>query len=335
MKIALITGVTGQGGVYLSQLLLQKGYRVVGTSRDARFANRNGLESLGISADVEVVSLLLHDRRRVEDVIDELRPNEIYHLAAPSSVARSFHEPSETTEDIVMSTVNILESIRRIDARIRFFNAASTEMFGDSPLPIDEESRLNPYSPYGVAKSAAFLQTRNYRDAYDTYTCSGIFSNFESALRPANFVTSKIVSAATRIASGEKMTLRLGNTEIYRDWGFAGDYVEAAWRMLQLDQPGDLVIATGEMHSLKDFIEITFELIGKDPHQYVTTDDSLLRPLDIKRSVGNPARAEQQLGWRARHDLRETIRKMFDAHPQLLTDTTTTTSANVMPFPNN
>ena len=333
MKTVRITGGSGQGGAYLSRLLLQKGYRVVGTSRDARLANRSGLEFLGISADVEIVSMPFYDRRRIECMIDELRPDEIYHLSSPSSVARSFLEPGETTEDIVMSTVNILESIRHIGAGIRFFNAVSTEMFGDSPSPIDEESRLSPYSPYGVAKSAAFLQTRNYRDAYGVYACSGNFSNFESALRQANFVTSKIVSAASRIAAGEEMTLPLGNTGIYRDWGFAGDYVEAAWRMLQLDQPEDLVIATGKMHSLSDFIEIAFEMIGKDPHQYVTTDDSLLRPLDINRSVGNPARAEQQLGWRARHDLRETRRKRCDAHPQQRLNTATTSSSNVMSFP--
>ncbi len=238
MKTALITGITGQAGAYLAKQLIVEGYRVVGSSRDVKFANKHGLRFLGLSEqDIDVVSLNLDEFAIVVDLIDELRPDEIYHLASPSSVARSFREPVETTAHIVMSTINLLEAVRRVDAGTRFFNAASTEMFGECEHPADETTHITPKSPYGVAKAAAFLQTRNYRDAYGLFACSGIFSNFESPLRPLNFVTRKIVSTACRIAGGEKMELHLGNTHIRRDWGWTADYVDAARRMLLQESP--------------------------------------------------------------------------------------------------
>ncbi|MDH3377332.1 MAG: GDP-mannose 4,6-dehydratase [Gammaproteobacteria bacterium] len=335
-KTALVTGITGQGGAYLSQLLINRGYKVVGTTRDSRLASLKGLEFLGIASDVEVLSLQYRNRRRVEDVIDGLRPDEIYHLASPSSVARSFVVPGETTEDIVMSTVNILDGIRRIDRDIRFFNAASIEMYGRSKSRINELSPLSPLSPYGVAKSATFLQTRNYREAYGVYACSGILSNFESPLRPASFVTSKIVSAASRIAAGDRNTLHLGNISIHRDWGFAQDHMDAAWKMLQQDNPEDFVIATGKSYSLEDFLNFAFEACGLDYRQHVTIDDSLLRPLDIEQSVGDPSRANQRLEWRAQHELRDVIEIMINAQKteyELGTNSDSISESNVKIFP--
>ena len=335
MKTALITGVTGQCGAYLSRLLLDNDYRVVGTSRDARTTDLAGLKYVGVADDVELCSLAYGDRARTEDLVDELRPDEIYHLASPSSVARSFQEPVETTDDIVMSTVNLLESIRRVDKQIRFFNAASTEMYGDCDSPVNEDVPLNPYSPYGVAKSAAFLQTRNYRQAYNMFACSGILSNFESPLRPANFVTRKIVSAANRIAAGDDITLKLGNVQIRRDWGGARDYVDAVWRMMQLDRPEDLVIATGKEHSLEDFLEFAFAAVGLNYRDHIEVDNSLLRPLDIKRSVGDPSRAARALGWRARTSLKEVVAEMVDAETELTRDKypRLTNLRNVAAFP--
>ena len=314
MKTALITGITGQSGAYLAKQLIVQGYRVVGTSRDARLANTRGLSFLGISnQEIDLVSLIPDDLTMAIDLIDELRPDEIYHLASPSSVARSFQDPVETTKHITLSTINILEAIRRVDKGIRFFNAASTEMFGDCAQPASEGAPIKPKSPYGVAKATAFLQTKNYREAYDLFACSGIFSNFESPLRPLNFVTRKIVSAACRIAGGEELTLHLGNTQIRRDWGWTADYVDAALRMLSQKAPKDYVIATGRHHSLCDFLDLAFQSLHLDYRDHVKVDDSLFRPLDIGVSAADPSAVASELGWRATYRLPDIVKAMIDS----------------------
>jgi GDPmannose 4,6-dehydratase len=303
MKTALITGVTGQAGSYLSALLLEKGYRVVGTTRDIRLAKRSQ------SCNVELVSLDLMNYDQVTDLIDKLRPDEVYHFAAPSSVARSFGDPVKAVTGITIAGLNLLASIRNIDERIRFLDAGSIEIFGECGAPVDESTRLSPHSPYGVGKSSSYLQTRNFREAYNLFACSAIFSNFESPLRSVSFVTAKIVSTACQIAAGEDVDLGLGNIGIFRDWGWAPEYMEAAWRMLQLDEPEDLVIATGIKHSLKEFLEIVFRTLDIDLENRISSDPYLLRPLDIQSSVGNPARAKESIQWSAKYSIEDLIQE--------------------------
>ncbi len=306
MKTALITGVTGQAGSYLSALLLEKGYRVVGTTRDIRLVKRPP------PYNVELVSLDLVNYDQITDLIDELRPDEVYHFAAPSSVARSFGDPVKAVTGITLPGLNLLESIRNIDERIRFLDAGSIEMFGDYGAPVDESTRLSPHSPYGVGKGSSYLQTRNFREAYSLFACSAIFSNFESPLRPVSFVTSKIVSTACRIAAGEDVKLSLGNIGIFRDWGWAPEYMEAAWRMLQLDDPEDLIIATGRKHSLKEFLDVVFQTLGIDYEDRVSLDPYLLRPFDIQSSVGNPAKAKESIQWGAEYSMKDLIQEWVD-----------------------
>lgn len=301
MKTALITGVTGQAGHYLSALLLGKGYRVVGTTRDIATVNRP------VDSKVELVSLDLTNYDRVIDLIDGLRPDEVYHFAAPSSVARSFGDPVRTSVGIMLPTLNILESMRVIGGGIRFLDAASIEMFGDCGTAAHERTPLDPHSPYGVAKTTSYLQTKNFREAYDLHACSAIFSNFESPRRPVGFVTGKIVSSACQIARGEVAELKLGNIEIYRDWGWAPEYMEAAWRMMQLDEPQDLVIATGKRRSLSDFLEIAFYAVGLKYEDHVSRDTHLLRPYDIQSSVGDPEKARRTIHWVASYNLEELV----------------------------
>lgn len=307
MKTALITGVTGQAGSYLSELLLDKGYRVVGTTRDMRLVKRPQ------SCNAELISLDLMNFDQVIDSLDQLRPDEVYHFAAPSSVARSFGDPVKAVTGITLPGINLLESIRKIDGRIRFLDAGSIEMFGECGAPVDEGTRLSPHSPYGVGKCSSYLQTRNFRQAYSMFACSAVFSNFESPLRPVSFVTAKIVSTACRIAAGEDVNLSLGNIDIFRDWGWAPEYMEAAWRMLQLDEPEDLIIATGRKHSLKEFLDIVFQTLGIDYEERVSLDPYLLRPFDIRSSVGNPAKAKESIKWRAKYSLEDLIREWVEA----------------------
>jgi len=306
MKTALITGVTGQAGTYLAALLLGKGYRVIGTTRDTKLVKRSKLDH------VDVVSLDLTNCDQVTDLIDELRPDEVYHLAAPSSVARSFGDPVKAVTGITLPGLNVLESIRKIDVRIRFLDAGSIEMFGECEVPADEGTRLDPHSPYGVGKGSSYLQTKNYREAYGLFSCTAIFSNFESPLRPVSYVTGKIVSTVCQMAAGGDVDLALGNIGICRDWGWAPEYMEAAWRMLQLDEPEDLVIATGKKHSLGEFLQITFDAVGVNYKDHVIADPYLLRPFDIQSSVGNPARAKEVIRWSAEYSLEELIREWVD-----------------------
>ena len=299
-KTALIFGISGQDGAYLAHMLLSRGYSVHGASRDAealRFAN---LSRLGIKDQVELHSASLSDFRSTLSILTMVEPDEIYNLAGQSSVALSFNQPVETFESVTVGTLNILECIRYVKLPLRMFNAISSECFGDTKEPANEETPFRPCSPYAMAKSAAFWAVKTYRDAYGLQVCSGILSNHESPIRPERFVCKKIVAAAVRIANGSKETLTLGNVSIQRDWGLASEYADAMWRILQRDSIEDFIIATGETCTLGDLMEAAFESVGLDVNDHVTTDDSLLRPLDVTVSRLDPRKAREKLGWVAR-----------------------------------
>ncbi len=300
MKTALICGVSGQDGAYLAQLLLKKGYVVYGGSRDAQMSSFRNLARLGIQADVRVVSVNINDFRSVLQTLLKTKPDEVYNLAGQSSVGLSFEQPVETLESISVGTLNLLEAIRFSNLPIRFYNAGSSECFGDTgSVAADELTPFRPRSPYGVAKAAAFWQVANYREAYQLQASTGILFNHESPLRPERFVTQKIVATACRIAGGSRETLTLGNIDIARDWGWAPDYVAAMWQMLQQDTPDDYVIATGQTHKLRDFIRVVFETVGLNWEEHVQTDPSFFRPTDIAEGHANPTKANEQLGWQA------------------------------------
>ncbi len=310
-KKALICGVSGQDGAYLAQLLLKKGYSVCGTSRDAQISSFSNLQRLGIREQVKVTSMSLTDFRSVLQVLKKVEPDEIYNLAGQSSVGLSFDQPVETLESIATGTLNLLEAIRFTEAPIRLYNAGSSECFGDiGDRAADETTPFQPRSPYAVAKSTAFWEVANYREAYNLFACSGILFNHESPLRPQRFVTQKIVAAACRIAKGSTETLYLGNTQIQRDWGWAPEYVEAMYLMLQQDQPDDYVIATGSSYSLMEFVAATFDCVGLKWQDHVVTDESLLRPTDLAISRGNPRKAKEILGWQAQYRTPEIVAMM-------------------------
>lgn len=313
MKTGLITGISGQGGAYLAKSLLDNDYQVIGTTRDRRQTNTGSLKNLGILDQLTLLSLDMQNSQSVLDLIDQLRPDEIYHLAAPSSVARSFQEPSQTIYSIVLTTVNLLEAVRKTDVNIPCFIATSTEMFGDCAHPANVDSPHNPRSPYGIGKSCAHYQTRNYREAYDLFACSGVLSNFESPLRPRNYVTTKIVGTACKIALGEVSQIELGNLSIRRDWGSAVEFMNAARLCLQQEQPNDYIIATGVTSSLKDFLKITFSCLDMDYEQYLVSKNSLLRPLDIKQTKCDVSDTRTKLGWEAKMSLEQVISEMIYA----------------------
>lgn len=311
---ALISGISGQDGAYLARLLLEKGYRVFGTARDAQMATFHNLEQLGIRQQVTLLSMALNDFRSVLQSLSRARPDEVYNLAGQSSVGLSFEQPVETLESISIGTLNLLEAIRFLQQPIRLYSAGSSECFGDTGgAPADETTPFRPRSPYAVAKSAAHWEVANYREAYNLYACTGILFNHESPLRPERFVTRKITSAACRIAAGSGEKLQLGNISIARDWGLASEYVDAMWRMLQQDTPGDYVIATGETNTLEAFVAETFTQLGLDWQKHVCTDPSLLRPSEIMVSRGNPGKAADKLGWQPEHRMRDVVRIMIAA----------------------
>jgi GDPmannose 4,6-dehydratase len=311
---ALICGVSGQDGAYLAKLLLDKGYEVIGTSRDATVATFSGLAVLGIAAQVRVVSMAPNDFRSVLQTVARAAPDEVYNLAGQTSVGLSFDQPVEAIESIALGTLNLLEAIRFIERPIRFYNAGSSECFGDTQAtPASETTPFRPRSPYAVAKACAHNLVANYREAYGMNACSGIFFNHESPLRPERFVTQKIVRAACRIAGGSGETLRLGNLDIHRDWGWAPEYVDAMWRMLQQEKPEDLVIATGRSVSLEYFVSSAFKQFGLDWRQHVKHDRALLRPSDIKYGAADPTLARQRLGWRASMDVDQVVSEMCRA----------------------
>lgn len=295
---ALICGVSGQDGAYLARLLLSKDYEVWGTSRDAQISEFVGLKALSILDKVKTLSMSPEDFRSVLQVFSDVRPHEIYNLAGQSSVGLSFEQPLETMSSVATGTLNQLEAIRFVDKSIRFYSAGSSECFGDTGgLAANESSLFRPQSPYAVAKAASTWHVSVYRKSYDLFACTGILFNHESPLRPERFVTKKIVSAAKRIASGSNEKLKLGNIDIRRDWGWAPEYVDAMWRMLNLDAPEDFVIATGVTQSLREFVRLVFEEAGLDWRDHVIADPALLRPSDPLESIGDSTKARKRLEW--------------------------------------
>ena len=310
-KKALIIGITGQDGAYLARDLLAKGYEVIGSSRDVMASSFNNLNTLGIRSQVKLISVSINDFRSVFNAIQTAAPDEIYNLAGQTSVGLSFDQPVEAIESIAIGTLNILEVIRLLSKPVRFYNAGSSECFGDTgDTPANEQTAFAPRSPYAVAKSTAKWLINSYRESYGLYACTGILFNHESPLRPERFVTQKIIAGAAKIKAGQLDKLQLGNLDISRDWGWAPEYVEAMWLMMQLDKPDDFVIATGRQESLKYFVAKSFEYFDLDWQKYVEIEPSFFRPNEIVTSVGNPEKAIKVLGWKKPTDIDGVIKMM-------------------------
>ncbi len=311
-KVALIAGVTGQDGAYLAHHLLELGYRVIGTSRDAQMCDTSRLNRLGVHKDVELVSLAPNDFRSVLKVVSSAQPDEIYNLAGQTSVGLSFEQPVECMESISVATLNLLEVIRYLGAGIRFFSAGSSECFGDiGETPATEETPLHPRSPYAVAKAASFWQVSTYRQAYGMYACTGILANHESPLRPKRFVTQKIIEGVRMIKAGQQDRLQLGNLEVWRDWGWAPDYVKAMHLMLQANNASDYLIASGTTVSLERFVQCAFEAVGLEVEDHLESLDAFKRPSDLSYSAMNPAKIKKELAWASSRDIGEIVEKMY------------------------
>lgn len=312
-KTALVLGVSGQDGAYLAKLLLEKGYRVVGSSRDAQISTFANLARLGIKEHVQTESVSANDFRSVLQALKKVEPDEVYNLAGQSSVGLSFSQPMETFESIGIGTLNLLETIRMLEMPVRFYNAGSSECFGNTGGErANEETPFRPRSPYAVAKAAAFWQVANYREAYKIFACSGLLFNHESPLRPERFVTQKIVREACQIKAGLQEKMKLGNISVERDWGWAPEYVEAMWLMLQQDKASDYIVATGKTYSLEELVETVFSYLGLNWREHVELNQDLLRPTDIKSSLADPGKAERELGWKAKYGMQEVVTMMVD-----------------------
>ncbi len=295
---ALITGITGQDGAYLSRLLLNKGYQVHGLIRDSAHPELRNLAILGIRDRVRLYPANLMDLSNLAALLEEIAPREIYHLAAQSSVGRSFAQPLGTIEFNTMSTLNLLEAMRLCGLPARFYQASSSEMFGRvSKLPVDEETAMHPVSPYGISKATCHWIAVNYRETHGMFCACGILFNHESCLRPPHFVTKKILATAVAISRGRAQTLKLGNLEVARDWGYAPEYVKAMWLMLQRPRPDDYIIATNQAHTLRQFVEAVFQYLDLDCRRYLQEDPALYRPSELDIIYGNPAKARRELGW--------------------------------------
>ena len=311
---ALICGISGQDGAYLARLLLDKGYEVVGTSRDAQVGRFENLSRLRVRDSVRLESMAPNDFRSVLNVLRRTDPHEIYNLSGQSSVGLSFEQPVETLESMAFGTINLLEAMRYLERPIRFYSAGSSECFGDTRgFAANEQTPFRPRSPYAVAKSTAHWLVANYRDAYGLHASTGILFNHESPLRPERFVTKKIVAAAVRIAGGERSRLTLGNIRIKRDWGWAPEFVEAMWRMLQQPSGSDFVIATGESHTLEEFVDTAFRQVGLDWRDHTDLSEALMRPSDLAEGLGDPSRARQVLEWSPTYRMRDVVKAMVEA----------------------
>ena len=309
---AIITGITGQDGSYLAELLLAKGYEVVGVTRRLSAPNTWRIEHLLGRIELRVADLL--DQLSLLKVVDEVRPHEFYNLAAMSFVPASWDQPMLTGEFNAQGVTRVLEAIRLVDTSVRLYQASSSEMFGKvRETPQTEDTPFYPRSPYGVSKVFAHYITVNYRESYDLFAVSGILFNHESPRRGLEFVTRKVTAGVARIKLGLAETLVLGNLGAHRDWGFAGDYVRAMWMMLQQDAPEDYVIATGVSHSVQDLVEMAFGHVGLDWRQYVKTDPGLLRPAEVDHLVGNSGKARTKLGWQPEVDFERLVTMMVDA----------------------
>jgi GDPmannose 4,6-dehydratase len=300
MKTAIITGITGQDGAYLSKFLIEKNYRVIGITRNLQVGNLNGLNFLGLANDIELTEANVFDLSNIIRLLEKYKPEEFYNLAAQSSVGLSFDQPIGTLEFNIISVANILEAIRIINKDIRFYQSSSSEMYGNvekSTLPIDENFIIHPASPYAISKAAAHWISINYREAYNLFISSGILFNHESVLRRHNFVTKKIISSALKIKRNELDVLKVGNTSIMRDWGYAPEYVKVMWQMLNVPSAGDYIICTGEAHTLKDFIDKVFIKLDLDPSRFVQYDPKLFRPVELEIIFGNADKAKSKLNW--------------------------------------
>lgn len=308
LKTALIFGVTGQDGAYLSHLLFKKGYRIIGTTRGTIFSNHHRLKLLGIYDKITIITVNPIEYEKVRDLVLSTNPDEIYYLAGQSSVGYSFEQPFETIDSIIRGVLNVLEVMKLTNKKIRFFHASSSECFGNTDgKQADENTPFKPMSPYAVAKASAHWLVVNYRESYNLFACNGILFNHESPLRSDRFVTQKIIQAVSLIKHGKLDKLKLGRLDIYRDWGWAQEYVEAMWLMLQLKDPIDLVISTGEANKLEDFVAEAFSIKGLDWREWVEVSPDLYRPNEILYSCGNPRKAENTIGWRARFKMRDIV----------------------------
>jgi GDPmannose 4,6-dehydratase len=311
-QTALIVGVTGQDGAYLAHHLLGLGYRVVGTSRDAQMADSSRLEKLGVADDVHLLSLAPNDFRSVLKAVSWVQPHEIYNLSGQTSVGLSFDQPVECMVSITEGTLNLLEVIRHLGGGIRFFSAGSSECFGQTgDIPATEDTPLRPRSPYAVAKAAAYWQVATYREAYGMFACTGILANHESPLRPKRFVTQKIIDGVREIKAGRATRIQLGNLGIWRDWGWAPDYVKAMVLMLQAGKPQDFLIASGTTTSLREFAQEAFAVADLDLADHLESVDVLKRPADLQYSAMNPSRIAEELGWIAKRPLSDIVDKMY------------------------
>ena len=327
----LITGITGQDGSYLAELLLEKDYEVFGVIRRSSTEN---VERIAHLIDrVALVQADLLDQGSLVGALEEARPHEVYNLAAQSFVPASWSQPVLTAEFTAVGVTRLLEAIRKVDPSIRFYQASSSEMFGKvREVPQNEQTPFYPRSPYGVAKVYGHFITVNYRESYDLFAVSGILFNHESPRRGLEFSTRKITDGVARIKLGFSDTLVLGNLDAKRDWGFAGDYVEAMWRMLQQPAPEDFVVATGEEHSVRDCVDIAFAHAGLDPDEHVRVDPRFLRPAEVDHLVGDASKAKEKLGWVPRTSFRELVEMMVDADLERLAETAPT-GARARPVP--
>jgi len=317
MPTALITGVTGQDGSYLAELLLAKGYRVVGMVRRSSTEKFDRINHL--MDRIELVEGDVLDQLSIIDALEKIKPDEVYNLAAQSFVPRSWAEPTLTGEIDALGVTRMLEAIRHVNRKIKYYQASSSEMFGKvREVPQTELTPFYPRSPYGVAKVYGHYLTVNYRESYGLFACSGILFNHESPRRGLEFVTRKISHTVARIALGQTKELRLGNLDAARDWGFAGDYVEAMWLMLQQPAAEDYVIGTGEAHTVREFAEAAFRHVNLDWQQFVKTDPRLLRPAEVEHLIANPSKAQSQLGWQPRVSFRQLAQMMVDADIKLM-----------------
>jgi GDPmannose 4,6-dehydratase len=311
MKTALITGITGQDGSYLAELLLEKNYKVVGMVRRSSTVNFERISH--IQDKIELVSGDLLDQISLLEIINNVKPDEVYNLAAQSFVATSFLQPVLTGEYTALGVTKLLDSIRIINPKIRFYQASTSEMFGKvQEIPQNEDTPFHPRSPYGVAKLYGHWITVNYRESYDMYCCSGILFNHESPRRGLEFVTRKITDSVAKIKLGLADKLHLGNLDAQRDWGFAGDYVEAMWLMLQQEKPEDYVIATGETHSVREFCELAFSRVGLNYQDHVVIDSAFFRPAEVDLLIGDSTRARKELGWQPKVDFQTLVNMMVD-----------------------
>ena len=318
-RVALITGITGQDGSYLAELLLEKGYRVVGMVRRSSAENFYRIEHIRDRIELEQADLL--DQYSLIDVLRRVRPEEVYNLAAMSFVPTSWSQPVLTTEFDAVGVTRVLEAIRLTNPEARFYQASSSEMFGKvREVPQRETTPFHPRSPYGVAKVYGHHITVNYRESYGLFACSGILFNHESPRRGKEFVTRKVTDGAARIKLGLATDLRLGNRNAHRDWGFAGDYVRAMWLMLQQDEPDDYVIATGESHSVQELVELAFTHVGLDWRQCVVEDPSLIRPAEVDTLLGDWSYAREKLGWKPEVSFAQLVQMMVDSDLALLRD---------------